>query len=402
VSELTLTIERIGARGDGIAHHEGRAIFLPFTAPGDVVRARLGRDGKTEVVEILSRGTRREPPCPHFGICGGCSLQHLADITYAGAKRDFVRAALAHRGFDPSVVAPVERVPPGTRRRARLAMTCSAVGFHQRASHRIVDMKTCFILHPKLIAVAQALRPLGLDGTVSLTLADTGIDLLLELPRPLDLVALEALAQFAEAQDLARLSWRPGKETPVPVVQRGPVRMNFAGIVVDLPPDCFLQASAEAETIMRERVLAGVGDSRTIADLFSGIGTFAFALAKQAKVHAVDGDHAAIAALQAAARQSGRKITAETRDLDKRPLLTAEFDRFDAVVFDPPYTGAAVQAQELARSAVKRIVAISCNPASFARDARALVDGGYRLARVVPVDQFLWSAEIELVAHFVR
>jgi 23S rRNA (uracil1939-C5)-methyltransferase len=402
VTEFAVAIDRIGARGDGVARHDGKTIFLPFTAPGDVVRAQIDRDGKATLIEIVSPGERREPSCPHFGQCGGCSLQHIADDAYAGAKADFVREALAHRGLDPSVVSPVERVRPGTRRRARLAMTGTEIGFHRRASHRIVDMKVCAILHPALFAVVTALRPLGVEATVSLTLADSGVDVLLDLPRPPDLAALEALAKFAEAQDLARLSWRMAKEAPVPVVQRRAVRMNFSGVTVDRPPDCFLQATQESETAMRELVVAGVCDARVIVDLFSGAGTFSFPLAKNAKVHAVDGDEPAIMALRVAARRAGVAVAGEVRDLNRRPLLADELNRFDAVVFDPPYAGAAAQARELARAAVKRVVAVSCNPASFARDARTLADGGYRLLRVVPVDQFLWSAEVELVAHFAR
>jgi 23S rRNA (uracil1939-C5)-methyltransferase len=398
VTEATLTIERIGARGDGVAHHEGTPIFLPFTLPGDVVRVRIGRDGGAELVALLSQSARQIPPCPHFGICGGCSLQHLPDIVYAEAKRDFVRAALAHRGLDEAIVAPIERVPPATRRRTRLAITRSAIGFHQRASHRIVDVKACPVLHPVLFAVVTRLRSLSIEATASLTLADTGIDLLLELAEKPDLSALETLAKFAHNQDLARVSWRTKGELPMPVVQRRPVQMNFSGITADLPPDCFLQATKESEIKIRDLVLGGVGDARTVGDFYSGVGTFSFALAKNATVYAVDRDAAAIAAL----RRAGAKIRTETRNLDKRPLLKHELDNFDAVTFDPPYAGASAQTKELARSTVKRIVAVSCNPASFARDARTLVDGGYRLARVVPVDQFLWSAEIELVAHFVR
>lgn len=409
MTEFTVTIERIGARGDGVANHGGRAIFLPFTAPGDEVRARLTRDGKAELIEIVTPGGRREPPCPHFGACGGCSLQHLTDEIYRAAKLALVREALTHRGLDPGAVAPIAPGWPGTRRRARLAMTGAELGFHRRASHRIVDMRVCLVLRPALVTVLRALRAFGSKilgpsdpAFVSLTQADTGIDLLLDLPNPPALAALEASARFAESQDLARLSWRAGDEAATPVVQRRPVQMNFSGVPVDLPPDCFLQASAEGETMLRDLVLAGVGDAGTIADLFSGVGTFSFALATHAKVRAVDGDQAALAALQAAARRNGRRIAAERRDLDRRPLQAGELKHVDAAVFDPPYGGALAQARELARSAVPRIVAVSCNPASFARDARVLVDGGYRLLRVVPVDQFLWSAEIELVAHLER
>jgi 23S rRNA (uracil1939-C5)-methyltransferase len=397
VSDVTVTIERIGARGDGVARHEGKAVFVPFTAPGDVVRVRLARD-KAELIEFVSRGARQEPPCPHFGQCGGCALQHLSDAVYATAKQDFVREALAHRGLDPDLVEPIRRIPPGTRRRARLAMKNGKIGFHQRASHRIVDMKTCAVLHPTLVAVVQALRRLGLDADVSLTLADSGVDLLIDLPRAPDLAVTEKLTGFAVAHDLARLLWRTKKDAPMPIVQRRAVRMDFAGTNVDLPPDCFLQATKEAEGIMRDLVLEGVGDAKTVADLFCGVGTFSFALAKHAKIDAVDGDQDAVAAL----RRAAAAISGQARDLERRPLLADELNRFDAVVFDPPYAGAAAQAKELAKAQVPRIVAVSCNPASFARDARALVDGGYRLVRVVPVDQFLWSAEVELVAHFAR
>jgi 23S rRNA (uracil1939-C5)-methyltransferase len=392
-----LTVERIGTRGDGIAHREGRAVFVPFTAPGDVVRGRIDGD-KGALIEVIEPGARQEPPCPHFGDCGGCSLQHVADEAYAAAKRDFVRDALAHRGLDPSLVEPVRRIPPGTRRRARLAMAGGAIGFHRRASHRIVDMRTCFVLHSSLVAVIQALRSLGLSGAVSLTLADTGIDVVLDLPRAPDLATVEVLAAFADNQDLARLAWRIGDEAPAPIVQRRPVRMNFPGGTVDLPPDCFLQATRESEHAMRELVVAGIGNAVAVADLYCGVGTFSSALAQRGKVHAADGNAAAIAAL----RRANPTIITETRDLVHRPLSADELKRFEAVVFDPPYAGAAAQAKELALSAVKRIVAVSCNPASFARDARTLVDGGYRLARVVPVDQFVWSAEVELVAHFER
>ena len=397
MSDFTVTIERIGARGDGVAHHEGRAIFLPFTAPGDVVRLRRTR-GKIELVEFVSRGKRQKPPCPYFGQCGGCSLQHVPDDAYARAKQGFVREALRHRGLDPELVEPIQRIPSATRRRARLRMTGGAIGFHQRTSHRIVDIKTCLVLHPALEAVVQALRPLHLDADVLLTLADTGIDLLLDVKRAPDLAATEKLTAFAASHDLARLSLRTGKDAPTPLLQRRAVRVHFPGATVDLPPDCFLQASKEAETIMRDLVLEGVADARSVADLFCGVGTFSFALATRAKVHAADGDGDAIAAL----RRADPNIAAETRDLERRPLMADELNRFDAVVFDPPYAGAAAQARELAKSRTPRIVAVSCNPASFARDARTLIDGGYRLGRVVPVDQFLWSAEVELVAVFAR
>lgn len=415
MSEFVATVERIGARGDGIARHAGKTLFLPFTAPGDVVRI-LSSKGGADIVERVADGARREPPCPHFGTCGGCSLQHLPDDVYAEAKTALVREALAHRGLDPGVVTPLRRTRPATRRRARLALAKRGtravdIGFHAPASHRIVDLLSCLVLHPALTMLVPGLRALGQEllrpgenATAMLTQSAAGIDLLIDLPRPPDLAMSQLLSAFAEIHDLPRLSWRTAKEAPAPIVQRRPVRIFFAGRAVDLPPDCFLQASEEAEEILRDEALAFISGAARVADLFCGVGTFGLALGPDASVRAVDGDPAAIAALQAAARRAGLgdRLIAETRDLERRPLRAEELAPFDAVLFDPPYAGAKAQALELARSKVPRVIGVSCHPASLARDARLLVDGGYRLARVVPVDQFLWSAEIELVAYFER
>ena len=418
---VVLEVTEVGARGDGIAVHAGKPVYLPFTAPGDRVRARLGapRDAGRAgtVVELLEAGARQAPVCPHFGTCGGCALQHLAPDVYRAFKVERVRAALAHRGLDTGAVEALVTVPPGTRRRARLALRRhkggeNRVGFHARDSHEVEDMRVCAVLHPRLVAMVAPLRelvaailPVRAGGAATLTLVDSGVDLLLDLPDTPDLAGLETLASFAHAQDVARLSWRVGEAgAPTPAAERRPARVLLAGVAVDLPADGFLQASVEAERALTELVLAGVGDAGRIADLHAGLGTFTFALAARARVSAVDGSRAAIDALAAAAARSGfaGRIATETRDLDARPLLPDELNRFDAVVFDPPRAGAAAQAAALAGSRVARVVAVSCNPATFARDARLLVDGGFRLARVVPVDQFLWSPHVELVAWLER
>jgi 23S rRNA (uracil1939-C5)-methyltransferase len=418
---VDLTIERVGARGDGIADYRGKPVFVAFTAPGDRVRARLGpkRDeGRIgEVVKLVAPGARQTPVCPHFGACGGCALQHLADDAYVAMKEDQVRSALAHRGLDPSVVQHLRRLPGGIRRRARLALHrprkgAPQVGFHGRESREIVDMRVCAVLHPALVAQVAPLRALGAAllqpddrGAATLTQVDGGVDLLLDVPRAPDLAGLEALAAFAHAHDLARLSWRADEtDIPTPVIQRRPARVVFSGIAVDVPPDSFLQASAEADSVLTELVLGGVGSFERVADLYAGLGTFTFPLAARASVHAVDGSRSAVAALVAAAARAGiaARVTAEARDLAVRPLAPDELRSFDAVVFDPPRAGAKSQARSLADSRVPRIVAVSCDPATFARDARALVDGGYRLMRVVPVDQFIWSPHVELVALLER
>jgi 23S rRNA (uracil1939-C5)-methyltransferase len=420
-AEVTLVVDSIGARGDGIALHGDRRVYLPLTAPGDRVRARLRTpraEGWTgEVVELLAPGERVAPICPHFGGCGGCALQHVAADAYARAKEQQVAAALRQHRVAAETLAPLRRIAPGTRRRARFALhhqrgAAPLVGFHGRASHRVVDMRACAVLHPMLLALAEPLRaltralwPPGAAGAATATLSDAGVDLLIDLAAAPDLVALEGLAAFAERQDLARLAWRaPGTAEATLAALRRPPRVVFSGVTVDLPIEAFLQASAEADRVLAEEVLAGIGPARRVADLYAGVGTLSFALAERAVVHAVDSARSAVAALAAAAARGGRqgRVTSERRDLEARPLLVDELARFDAVVFDPPRAGGRAQSDALAASTVPRVVAVSCNAASFARDARLLVDGGYRLTRVQPIDQFVWSPHLELVAWFER
>ena len=416
MTDVELTIDSVGVRGDGVAQYDGKPVYVPFTAPGDRVRVRLSREKgerRGEIVEILSAGVRAQPACRHFGTCGGCALQHLTDETYAAAKLAWLHGALAQHGFKDVAIAPLRRLAPGTRRRARLALARdgeAVAGFHGRMSHAIVDLHECHVLHPALFALVDPLRKLTAEilprrgaASAALTLGDAGVDALLELPKAPALDGLEALARFAAEQDLARLSWRAGTVV-APVAQRRPVRAIFAGVAVDLPPDAFLQASAEADAVLSGLVLDAVGKPRRIADLYAGVGTFSFALASRAPVHAVEGDAEAVKALSQAATRANvaDRVTVERRDLTRRPLSADELARFDAVVFDPPRVGALAQSRILAESNVSRVVAVSCNPATFARDARILVDSGYTLALVAPVDSFVWSPHLELVARFER
>jgi 23S rRNA (uracil1939-C5)-methyltransferase len=419
---VELDIAMLGARGDGIARHQGSLVYVPFTAPGDRVLARLERDrgeGHAAIVEtLLVPGPgRATPPCRHFGACGGCALQHLDASLYAATKLDLVRSALARHGLGEAPVSALRLLPPGTRRRARFAISrdkaaMPRVGFAERASHTLVDLTECAVLAPALFTMAVPLRGLAAEilapgdaAAATMQAVDGGIDLLLDLPRTPDLAVLEALAGFATAQDLSRLVWRSAASgDAIPVAQRRPVQVMLSGVAVDLPAGGFLQATSEAEAALTEAVLDGVASADRIADLFAGIGTFTFALARQGKVHAVDGAAPAVAALVAASRRArlSDRISAETRDLQARPLEPDELAPHDAVVFDPPRIGARPQAAALARSQVPRIVAVSCNPASFARDASLLVAGGYRLISVQPIDQFVWSPHIELVAAFEK
>ena len=428
--QVELAVEGLGARGDGFASLDGRPVFVPFTVAGDRVRARLtgerGGGYKAEILELLDEGAGRvEPPCPHFGTCGGCALQHLSDAAYGEWKQGLVSQALAQRGLHDVAVAPLVRVAPGTRRRATLAAMGAAtrdganvvLGFHGRESHRVVDLEICLVLTPGLVALLPALRGalaalLAPREAAALTLceAETGIDVLIVSETAPGLAAREALAALAEAQDLARLSWaaRPAAGAapePEPVVMRRSPLLHFAGVPVAPPPGGFLQPTAAGEAALVDRVLAYLPEgAETIAELYAGCGTFTFSLAQHGRVHAVERDAAALAALWTAARQAdlAGRITVTAQDLARAPVLAEDLDGGDCVVFDPPRAGAREQAAEIARSNLPAAIAISCNPKTFSRDARILVDGGFALTEVTPVDQFPWTGHLELVASFRR
>jgi 23S rRNA (uracil1939-C5)-methyltransferase len=416
---VDLTVERIGARGDGIAHYRGEQVFVPFTLPGDRVRARLGarRYGGREcrvVDRLVSGGPGRAPPrCSHFETCGGCALQHLDAATYQRAKLDTLHTALERTGIDPGIVAPLRLVPP-QRRRARLGISRpndprlpARVGYRERFRHDLVDLHECPVLEPELLALTSKLRSFareliaaGGSAEAMLTRTDSGIDLLIEAPERPSLAACEALARFAEESDLARITWRSAREE-ILILERRPVRIFRSGVAVSFPPGAFLQASAAAESILVEEALAAINTSRPAADLFAGLGAFAFALARRGPVRAVEGDARAVAALVRAATGMP-EVTVERRDLAGSPLPGDVLAHYAAVVFDPPRAGAARQAEALAASSIGTIVAVSCNPATFARDAATLIAGGYRIERLTPVDQFVWTPHLELVAVFRR
>ena len=427
------TVEGLGGGGDGIATlADGRRAFLPYAAPGDLVRATFApaRGGKLTgtVTEVLRQGEgRAEPVCPHFGTCGGCALQHLEDGLYAAWKRETVIKALARHGFVDAPVEPLVRIPPASRRRARFSARRGggdggdtgtiAIGFYARGTHRIVDIGVCAVLEPGLVALIAPLRELlvhlltpgapGAKAEIAVNGTDSGLDVVIITEADPTLDQREELVRFAAAEDLARLSWRrtaPGAAIPETVVERRPVRQLFSGVPVALPPGAFLQASKAGEAALVELVLDGVGEAKRIADLFAGAGTFTFALAGRAGVHAVEASRPMAEALRHAANHSAlaHPIEVSVRDLMARPLAGDELAAFDAVVFDPPRAGARAQARALGLSGVGRVVAASCNAASLARDARILVDGGYRLDRVVAVDQFPWTPHLEIVATFTR
>jgi len=378
------TVVRLAARGEGVTE-SGR--FVPLTAPGDLVAP----DG------TVAPGPHRQlPPCRHFPECGGCQLQHVDDRAYADYLKDRIAAALGAQGVALPDIAEPHLSPPRSRRRATLKAAGGSIGFNAQASHRIVDMRECHILSPELFALVAPLRRLltGRAGA-GMTLADQGVDLLLEGVGADTLAQAEAMTEFARAHGLARLSLDDGYG-PQTVWEPEPATITLSGVPVALPPNSFLQATAEGEAALVSAVRDIVGEARIVADLFAGLGTFALAL--EGKVYAAEGARDSALALKGA----GRGLFVDHRDLFRRPLDVAELDRFEAVVLDPPRAGAREQMPLLAASSVPRIAYVSCNPATFARDARTLIDGGYRLDRVKPVGQFRWSTHVELVGDFSR
>jgi 23S rRNA (uracil1939-C5)-methyltransferase len=417
---LEVRVEALGARGDGLARHEGRPLYVAQTLPGDLVRVRLAgkRAGgfRGDVLELLEEGPGRVvPPCPFFGSCGGCSLQHFAPERYLDWKQGLLAKVMARQAFTEAELRPLISIEPGQRRRIGLAYRRTPgalrLGFHGRQSHDVVKIDSCLLMTPGLQALLPALKALltpmtapGAGGHIDLLEAENGIDLLLCGPPRLDLAAREALAAFAEAYDLARLTWQPPEGEPEPLALRRAPQVLFAGVAVTPPPGGFLQPSTAGEAALATALQGFLpASAKRAADLFCGCGTFTFALAAAGlSVLAVEGDGPALSALTQAARAAGlaARIATEERDLARRPLSVEELNAFDLVVFDPPRAGAREQAAALSQAGVATVIAVSCNPATFGRDAALLRDGGYRLEAVQPVDQFPFTGHLELVARF--
>jgi 23S rRNA (uracil1939-C5)-methyltransferase len=413
VTEL-LTISRIGHRGDGIAETPAGPIYVPYTLPGETVtvEAVAGHPDRRHLVHVDKPSHERaQPICKHFGQCGGCAMQHLSLAEYHLWKRSLVVEALAQAGL----VAPVDEAIIDAhgqgRRRAVLHARRGThdlleVGFTAPRAHHIVAIDSCPILAPGLDgaieaawAIAEIVKVANKPLDIQMTATDSGIDVDLRGSGPLGTKPMAALARAAETHRLVRIT-RHGEL----VTQRAQPFLKIGRADVPLPPGAFLQATAQGEAELARLVLDHVGGAKRVADLFCGVGPFALRMAERASVTAADSDEAAIRALtRAAATVSGLKpVQATTRDLYRRPLMPAELNAFDAVVFDPPRQGAEAQARELAKSAVPTVVSVSCDANTFARDAKILVDGGYKLARVAPIDQFRHSFHVEIVGKFER
>jgi 23S rRNA (uracil1939-C5)-methyltransferase len=394
---MTEPIVRIAARGDGVTVG-GR--HVAFAVPGDL----LLDDGTIE-----PGPGHQTPPCRHFPECGGCQLQHLTDEAYAAYCESRVAGALNQHGLTTEIRAP-HLSPPRTRRRATLRALKPGgrvlIGFNEAGSNRIVDMAECHILHPMLFGLLHPLRvllagilPPKRTAEVHLALADQGPDVMMKGIEMAGLEAAEALTAFSEANGLARLSVDEGYGAE-PRYEPQPVTVTLGGTSVPMPIGSFLQATADGEKALVDCVREAVGEVERTADLFAGLGTFALSL--QGQVTAAEAGREAILALKSAAARAGRPVQAEHRDLYRRPYDARELAAFDAVVLDPPRAGAQEQVRELAASSVARIAYVSCNPATFGRDAEILVGGGYRIDWARPVGQFRWSTHVELAAAFVR
>jgi 23S rRNA (uracil1939-C5)-methyltransferase len=406
-----LAIKALGARGDGVAWSDAGSIYVPYTLPGEIVEVRPwpGHPDRRNLLRVETASPARVAPiCPHFGVCGGCALQHWDAAPYRAWKRELVLAHLRRAGIAASVCDLVDAHGEGRRRAVfhvrRSTHDVLQVGFAALHAHRIIPIDRCPVLAPGLAgaidaawAIAEGLTPTAKPLDIQATATDAGIDVDVRGSGPLAPPLILALARVAETYQLARIT-RHGEL----VTQRATPTVQIGRATVALPPGAFLQATALGEETLARLVLEHVGSAKAAADLFAGVGPFALRLAERARVLAADSDAGAIDALRGAAASGLKPIMAVERDLFRRPFVAQELAGIDAVVFDPPRQGAEAQAQELAKSRVPVVVAVSCNPATFARDAKILIEGGYRLGEVTPVDQFRYSAHIEIVARLAR
>ncbi len=391
-------IVRIAGSGEGVTA-DGRHAVL--AAPGDLLTA----EGK-----VVAGPHHVDPPCQHFPRCGGCQIQHVDDAAYREFLAGRIIGAFHAQGLDAPTLRPSHLSPPKTRRRVSLRAELRGrhvlIGFNEAKSHQVVDMRQCEIMLPELFALVDPLRRLlpkflkpRRAATIQMTRIDQGVDLSMSGVEVEGLDATEALTEFATTHRLARLSLDQGYGTEVRW-EPEPATITFGSVTVAMPINAFLQATDDGETMLAAAVADAVGPSARVADLFAGLGTFALRLPGAAL--AVEGEAQAVIALKQAGARARLPLQVEARDLFRRPLVPAELARFDAVILDPPRAGAREQVVELASADISRIAYVSCNPATFARDARTLIEGGWKLDWVQPVGQFRWTTHVELASAFSR
>ena len=428
---MELVIDRIGGKGDGISNNsssnsnsnvkENQPYFIPGTLPGEHIITRpifkTAEGVFGQLLEITKASTERvSAPCTYFGICGGCSLQHWNTVPYQEWKINRIKN-VTKKVISPNTV--FSKLIPSemqARRRADISIKRfekkSVVGFHERDSHRIVDIQSCDLLDPEIINLSNAFRPIshlfipiGESSRISINKLDNGLDILIYLRSEPSLEGLEAFNKLAHAHNLSRISMKIASAADIiPIIEKRTPQIEFSGVKISPPPGAFLQATKQGTQSITEAVLLGVTGAKTILELFSGCGTLTIPLHHQATVHAVEGDPFAADALKKGTIKAAinSKISVETRDLLKNPLPADELSKYDAVVFDPPRSGAKKQVEEIVKNGPATVVAVSCNPNTFARDSQILVNGGYQLKKITSIDQFLWSPHVELVAEFYR
>ena len=414
-----ITINEIGGRGDGLTDLNGKTIYIPYSAPGDVIDAKInGSKGRLRHIHQKS-DHRIDAICPYFTKCGGCSLQHINATYYREWKEGLIRTALENQGLSNIEIAPMIISPLSSRRRT----TFQAIGrgdgqivfgYAEKGSHNLIDIHDCPILMPDIKALIEPTKKLisGLlkkneKKTVSMTMGDNGIDLVLKGKGDVDLNLRMDLAEFAKKNDLARISWynTSSKNTRYELLaERRKPFVTIEGQKVFFPEGSFLQATKEGQDALIHAMLDGIKGANRVADLFSGCGTFSIAAAKSANVHAVENNEEMLTALKVSANQmSGiKQVSTELRDLFLRPLLPHELNQYDVAIIDPPRAGAKHQMAEILHSDIKKLVMISCNPITFARDVQSLTDAGYKMGAVTPVDQFLYSPHLEIISIFEK
>jgi len=415
-----IKIEQLGSAGDGVGELDGVPCFVPYSAAGDVLRVNKvdnrGAGILAEIEEIITPSPdRQDIKCRHFGTCGGCSLQHLNDDFVADWKANLIRQALAQKDITDVVINPTVMSPEFSRRRvefvAKKRKKGVMIGYHRPRSHQIFDVGECPLLQPELLALVKPLRailpdlmPRNSEARLTLTATKNGVDLLVSIAAAIDLEGREQLATFAQTHKLCRISWYDETEKLMDqVASIKPAAITVGETDTLLPAGGFLQATLHGQETLVQLMLEHLPTKSRVVDLFAGCGTFTLPAAPFAKeVHAVEGSHTHTENMQLAANQQMLAVSTEARDLFRRPLLAEEFKGFDVVIIDPPRAGAKAQVQEIGLSNIKTVIFISCSPKSFARDAEVLLDYGFKMSPITPVDQFRWSTHIELFTTFTR
>lgn len=414
-----VTISELGGRGDGIAYLNDKQLFIPFSAPEDVVEIKL-KENKARLRNIVSPSQYRvEAECKHFKKCGGCAVQHINKDYYRNWKAGLVRTALENQGLQDIDVRPLEMSPPRSRRRTTFQVIGRGdgdivLGYAEKGSHNLIDIKQCSILVPEIEKFITPLKEFLKNlvskkqkMTIQITKGDNGLDVVFKSKGEVDLNLRMDLAAFAGENDLARISWfdtslkKPYFEL---LAERKKPYVTFEGNKVFFPEGAFLQATKQGQQTLTDIMLEGIDGANRVVDLFSGCGTFSIAAAKTANVHAVENNDDMLSALKSSANMMTgiKQVTTELRDLFMRPLLPHELEKFDVAIIDPPRAGAKHQMEEIIKSGINKVVMISCNPLSFARDVQDLAHAGFKMGAVTPVDQFLYSSHLEIIAVFER